>query len=93
MTLEPKNDGCINHYFTFSSSQIEQNPFIYSQNISKHQNMHNDFSLESVNQYHPIKRGTSNFALLESYHALYPYLFTVYSSCTDINIQVNLPLW
>ena len=53
MILGPKteslNDSCINHDFAFSSSQIEQNYLIPSQNVSANQNMNNDFSLESVN--------------------------------------------
>ena len=97
MILGPKteslNDSCINHDFAFSSSQIEQNYLISSQNITTNQNMDNDSSLESVNQDCPMKRGTSNFQHLESYHALYPDLFTDYSSCHDTNMQTNSPLW
>ena len=97
MILGPKteslNDSYINHDFAFSSSQIEQNYLIPSQNISTNQNMDNDFSLESVNQDCPIKRGTSNFQHLKSYHALYLDLFTYYCSCHDTNIQTNSPLW
>ena len=67
MILGPKteslNDRCINHDFAFSSSQIEQTYLIPSQNISTNQNMDNDFSLESINQDCPMKRGTSNFNL------------------------------
>ena len=37
-----------------------------------------------------MQTGTSNFQHLESYHALYPDLFTDYSSCPDTNIQT---LW
>ena len=55
--------------------------------------MDNEFSLELVNQDCPMKRGTSNFQHLESYHALYPDLFTDYSSCHDTNMQTNSPLW
>ena len=65
MILGPKtkslNDCCINHDFAFSSSQIEQNYLIPSQNISTNQNMDNDFSLESVNQDCPLQTRTSNF--------------------------------
>ena len=78
------NDHCINQDFAFSSSQIEQNCLIPLQNISSNQNMDNDFPLESVNQDCLLQTGTSNFQHLESYHALYPDLFT------DTNIQT---LW
>ena len=60
------------------------------QNISSNQNMDNDFPLESVNQDCLLQTGTSNFQHLESYHALYPDLFTDYSSSSDTNIQT---LW
>ena len=88
MNLEPEtesvNDSCINLDFTFSSSQFEQAALALSPNLSTNQILHDGFSLESVNQDCLIKRETSIFPQLESYHDLYPNLFVDCSLYLDI---------
>jgi hypothetical protein len=55
LEIEGVSDGYINGDITFSSSNIEQGPLIFTQNLSLNQSLHDNVSLEVVNEVFLLK--------------------------------------
>jgi hypothetical protein len=94
LEIEGVSNGYINGDIAFSSSHIEPGPLILTQNLSLNQSLHDNVSLETINEGYPIKREAFKFLHSESFYSLYPDMFVHYNIHFDINdFQVKTPLW